>query len=346
MRQEFNPSFEKNNPITNESQRIDVFRSTIVDTKIIQPVTFPLELLPEHELPVEKAVNRFMDTGLNTSPTLYLPPSLYEENSTVEGFYPRRSRVGKHSGHGVFFGDIQFDSGRILEVAVKPHWTDPIHSSLIDYVNNVAVNELSIESLRPAGLLIGRGLNTAYSMSILEEELTTFDSVNWKDFYPDTLNNPDMTLSWKKVAQNLAYIHSLGTIHHGDLAARNIAQTISGNVFFIDWERSRISLYPPRDEEVRYSYSHPDLSSLMESMCRPTHDTFKAGIGLFYKKPGDVWEAFNNLVLDDYISDRLYYASKGKHHSGTLQEVASELTVLRESLKNDMIMFQKICDSL
>lgn len=342
METEFRGVPERYDPITNEQGRVDQFTRTVRGLDQLMVATVEIDFAAEQ--PVYMAASQFMNTH-DTSYGLYLPPELKKDREGVEDFYPRISRGGKRSGHGVFFGDLKFTDGQTLPVAVKPHWDEPVHSCLKDYLNNLAVLRIGVETLRPAGFLFSSDTKTAYSMTLLEDGLTTLDSVDWSSFYPDILKNQGMINIWKLMAENLAYIHAIGSINHGDIAARNIAQTPEGNLFFIDWERARISLATPRDAEVRYSYSHPDLLTLIESMCYPTHDNFKAGIGVFYQKEGDWWQGFSELVFDHYKADRIAYAEQGSHHEQNLRDVKEELAVLEQELKSDMVMFHDICQT-
>jgi len=323
--------------ITNEGERVRQFKDQIDRLDGTEIIDFNLNF--DLDFPVDFAIKQFTLQENNSRYKLYLPPSLGQDDAIVDNFYPRISRVGKRTGHGVFFGDISFTNGNKIGVAVKPHWTEPVTSCLRDYINNIGITQLGIETLQSSGFLLGYDNTPAYSMTLLEDDLTTLDSIDWRNFYPDVEKDQGMINIWKSVAQNLAYIHAIGSINHGDLDARNIAQTSAGNLFFIDWERANVSLQKPRDAEVRYGYSHPDLYAILKSMCEST----KVGLGIYYKKPGDYWDSFHDLILDHYKNDRLEYAQSGTHHGTTLAEVAEEIEELEKTLKAEMTMLRQIC---
>jgi hypothetical protein len=328
-----------------EFDRVRSFGSSLERLDTIQLADFSLDL--DQPQPAEQFIKHFLDHERLGGAVLYLHPQykLFTERDSVS-IEPLVARTGKHSAHGVFFGNLVFDNQLLLPAAVKPHWDSPERSCMKDYLNNDAVNMLGLNSLQPLGFLLDRD-GDAYSFTALEDSLTTLDTIDWSNFYPDINNNIGMREIWSQVARQLAYVHSIGSVMHGDLAARNIAiRADEGGVSFIDWERAHISKQQPRDAEVRYAYSHIDLSTLLESMCIPPHAEMKAGIGIFYDKPGDWWQGFIDLFYNEYRGLRLEYAEQGNHNGTVLTEVKDELGALEASLRGDMDMMQHVCASL
>jgi len=208
---------------------------------------------------------------------------------------------------------------------------------------------LGIYTVTPAGILLSsKEKEKAYSMTLLEEGLTTLDSIDWSNYYPDIEQNPGMNELWRAVSGQSAMLHSEGNKAHGDMAARNIATGTESAVFFIDWEYATIGRQAPRDAEGRYTNSYADLSVLLESMCLPPHANIggKAGIGIFYGKQGDWWEGFCRIFYDEYIHTRTELSTQGGHHKQTECEVAEELHELTRTLRQNMEMMKCICDSI
>lgn len=317
-----------------ESARITGLQETLGYCTVTQLTDLELDF--SERVPVKMAADRFLTYGFRACPTLYVEPRYgkYDEQSAVE-FVPRIARSGKNSAHGVFFGDIHFSEVDSLAVAVKPH-TDEyrVESALYDHLNSRAITELGFYSLQPVGIVTD-GDRSAYSLTLLEETLTTLDSIDWSDFYPNTDNHPGMKLIWSQIARQVALLHSKGSLSHGDLAGRNIAITAENYAFLIDWERAHISLTTPRDAEVRYEFSHPDLAMLLETFCRPPNDEFRAGLGIFYGKDGDWWQGFCELFLDEYFTTRQALADELSDKPAKL-EIMSELEVLDCELQKDM----------
>ena len=328
-----------------EKARITEFSNIIDNLTGVEQLDYYIDF--DSDRPIDDAIKRFVTYDDTKKPVLLFDPSLGDFDGYKGGvkFSPRTTRGGKKSNHGVFFGDLGLENDRVISVAVKPHEYNAKTSCLQDFYNNAAIKKMAIESLQPVGILLTNE-NIAYSLTVLDESLQTFDGIDWSDFYPNLVENPGMVEMWDQVARQAALLHSIGSIAHNDLATRNIACTTYGAVFFIDWEKSSVSATTPRDAEVRYSYSRADLSCLLESMCRPMHDNFKSGVGIFYNKPDDWWQGFRDIVFDQYCSDRLEYASQGSHHSQTLADVKDELMALKQSLKEDVVMYKKICDDI
>lgn len=333
-----------------ELERVEKFQRTLSETNIVLP--FRPEFDFEEDLPVRNAIDRFLLYEAQTDTTLYIDPS-FHSNITDNNltFSPLVSRGGKRSAHGVFFGDLYNDNNHIATVAVKPHEVSGIDSCLNDYANTLAVQDLGIFSVQSLGFIMNKNKKAeAYSFTILEETLTTLDSIDWSKYYPTTDINPGMHEMWRVLSDQLAVLHDGGNISHGDMAARNIAtiaeQEGSDSIFFIDWEMARISKLAPRDAEVRYNHSYADLSVLLESMCLPSHGNFKSGIGLFYGKDVDWWKGFKEVFFDEYCDVRRLLSAKGKHHNIVAQEIDEELQALEQSLKADIEMMKDICSAI
>lgn len=324
-----------------ELRRVERFQNVLGRCSVLRNVGVELDF--DERVPVKIATDQFFTYEYDGRAGLYLDSAFNEvcTNETVL-FSPRIARVGKNSAHGVFFGDIQFINGQTLPVAVKPHEVGDVHESAIrDHLNGKAIRSLGLYSLQPVGVML-TGSNEAYSLTVLEETLTTLDSVDWSEFYPMTDHNPGMIQIWSQVARQTGFLHSLGSMSHGDLAGRNIAVTADNYVFPIDWEMAHVSLVAPRDAEVRYEFSHPDLLKLVENFCRPPHDNFKAGLGIFFGKEGNWWQAFRDLVFDEYIDIRKAMVNENGDKVA-INEVNSELEVLDASLQQDMAMNYEIC---
>lgn len=269
---------------------------------------------------------------------------------STDGFEPRRARVGHNSAHGVFFGDIKLSNGTVLSAAIKPHQNleDNEKSALTDLLNAYIVERYGFYTLRPIGVLMpigDRRHEASYSITVLDEGLTTFDSINWSQFAKDSGANPGMRELWRSVANQLAVLHNLGQASHGDLAARNIASSGNVGAFFIDWEKARFSGVAPRDAETRYQFSYPDLSALLESISRSPHDSFKPGIGLLRPEIEDWWEVFSEIFFDEYITTRNVLVEIGRPGRQEVKDIKDELEVLGSTLKEDCLMFKEIAES-
>lgn len=301
-------------------------------------------MFPEPD-PVQSAKNRFKSYG--EQDVFYLEKPFYQpEHQTNMAFQPRITRGGKRSYHGVIFGDLLIGSNQTVPVAVKPHKDDnAIDSCLSEYFNNEAVRQLGFHNLDPVGFIV-RSEDEAYTLTVMDDSISTLDTIDWSNFYPDISTDPGMQDIWRQISYQTAVLHAHGNMSHGDLAARNITTTIEGGVFMIDWEKARINLTSPRDAEVRYNHSYSDLSVLLKSMCRPAHSSFKAGVGLFYGKSMDWWDGFEEIFFDIYKQTRYDIAINGNHSKQTVLDVKEEIVALEDNLRNDMQMMRDICDSI
>ncbi len=341
--------------IDNEARRLVEFMDILSDVSRVDLIVPDIDMTDEY--PVEFAKRRFLAYSYEQEPTLFLNPSLVGpqlKEDTSLAFEPLVARAGKRSAHGVFFGRLHIGE-QSIDVAVKPHMANAFTSGPDDYFKTAAMQDEGFYSLTPAALLLtGKDQDIAYSMSVLEEGLTTLDSIDWQDYFPDMTANPGMQDLWREVSGQAAVLHAMGNTSHGDLAARNIAIHPDGAAFFIDWEYAYIASGEPRDAEARYNRSYGDLSTLLESMCLPPHANIggvegiggKSGIGIFYGKNEDWWQGFCDIFWDEYVLIRLELAKEGNHKGKVLLEVQEELEQLEISLKSDMEMMQAICASI
>lgn len=330
-----------------EAERIVQFQKSLVSVNNIEIINPEFDF--EEKDPVNYSIKRFLAYEYDKTPTLFINPELGIDTSSkisnIE-FTPLIARGGKRSAHGVFFGKLSVD-GEQLNIAVKPHTVNALKTGPDDYFKNLVVKKFGHYNLSPAGLYIVNE-EEAYSMTILDEGLSTLDSIDWTEYYPNIDNNPGMQEMWRSVSGQAALLHASGNKMHGDMAARNIATSADGFTFFIDWEYARLSEQKPRDAETRYNHSYGDLSVLLESMCLPPHADIggKAGIGILYGKNCDWWEAFCEIFYNEYLFVRTSLAEEGSHHIQTMYEVEDELTELTRSLRDEIQMMQDICKSI
>jgi len=318
-----------------ELMRVEHFQQTL--EMVEQTTVVETSMYLDTPTPIQDATRSFLQFDQKTTPALYL--SRENEAFTEAGrptFVPRVSRSGKRSAHGVFFGDLLFEDGSAIPVAVKPHEVDaPEQSCATDYFSNEAASELGLETLESVGMILAPG--RAYSMSRLVPTLDTLDSVDWETAAETQHTENDIMTVWDQVARQTAMLHAYGNVSHGDLAARNIAITPdSSGIFFIDWEKAEVSTLPPRDEEVSYAHSSTDMISLMESMALPrTH--FKGGIDVL-KGYEDKWQGFSELVFDEYVQTRIGFARTPRD----VIQIRSELRELENTLKShlDLVLSQ------
>jgi len=320
-----------------ELERIRAFERTI--GRFVGTHETEIQLDFNDWVPTNSAIDRVMTYEYPTPPTLRYDPAFSEiDGSPLEGFSPRSARGGKNSRHGVFFGDLHFRNGLDLPVAVKPYEEeDPkktAWSTLKDYYNGLAVGHIGLYSLQPVGHLLD-GSKTGYSITLLEETLTTLDSIDWSNYYPNIGAHPGMSNIWSQIGRQAAMLHSLGANTHWDMAGRNMAETAEDYAFFIDWESSVISPVQPPQAEMRFEFSFPDLKELMRTMCFSPYAQPEAGLGIFHGKNGDLWQAFRDVVFDEYLGVREDMATAAGDKAQRT-EVMSELDVLQGSLRNYM----------
>src|SRR3990167_1686487 len=161
-----------------ELERVNSFMETIGRVSLVKPLEMDFDF-SERE-PVDQATRRFHNYEREAEPTLHLDVGALEGilPKLVTDFHPLISRGGKRSNHGVFFGNLEFSDGVQLPVAVKPHGgeaEDSLQSGLRDYGNNVAINKLGFYTLQPAGIVAD--YNRTYSLTVLDESLSTLDSI-------------------------------------------------------------------------------------------------------------------------------------------------------------------------
>lgn len=315
-----------------EVARVQRFQSTLGNCTLV--TTVETEIDYDVITPTRVAVNDFL-TRKEEGQGVYLEKEFaHYAHEGVPVFTPRISRGGKNSAHGVFFGDLGFESGLSLPVAVKPYDSEDSEKPVLrEHFNSRAIREVGLYSLHPMGVILGSS-DENYYLTLLEESLTTLDSVDWSKFYPDMDENPGMMQIWSQIARQVALMHSLGSVSHLDLAGRNIAATAGNYAFLIDWERAHVSLVKPTEAEIKYHFSHPDLSSLIETCFKSPNDPFKAGLGIFYKKTGDIWSAIREMFLDEYFATRRALA-ESEGSEAEIKEVEEELAVLDSSLRLD-----------
>lgn len=331
-----------------EAQRIGEFLHVLPDVVSIKPMVPGVKF--DDEMPIHYAQKRFLAYEYDGRSTFYVNPSIKSPppEDCKLSFTPLVARGGKRSAHGVFFGTLRIGESPI-RVAVKPHMSDVFTTGLDDYFKTHAVSKLGVYTLTPAGLLLpSRDKDQSYSMTVLEEGLSTLDSINWADYYPRVEQNLGMQELWRGVSGQSAVLHAEGNKSHGDMAARNIATSAEDTVFFIDWEHALLSNQPPRDAESRYAHSYKDLSVLLESMCLPPHADIggRAGIGIFYGKKGDWWEGFCEVFFNEYKHVRMELAKSGHHHKKTEAEVTEEVHELSRSLRANLEMWRDVCANI
>lgn len=328
-----------------ELQRVMEFSQVLGSVASFSSITLSYE--SESDKPVQDAIHRFETYESIGIPTMYLEKR-YEKLQGELSFDPRISRGGKRSFHGVFFGDLIIGDNEPIPLAVKPHIGDSaLHTCIGEYVNNEVIRSMNFPNLSPVGFLVA-SRDRAYTFTIRDDLLTTLDSLDWSGFYPETENNPVMREMWDNIAQQVAILHQDGNRSHGDLAARNIAMTAEGGILIIDWEKARLNTQKgtTKDAEARYASSSLDLLTLVESITRPPHDEFKAGIGILYGKEVDWWQAFCDIFFDEYKATRLILAEQGPHHKRTETEVEEELEELENSLRLHIEMMQEVCSQI
>jgi Lipopolysaccharide kinase (Kdo/WaaP) family len=309
-----------------EQARAAHFNELLVSADAYVAIATSVELHLDH--PTEEAARRFLGTERLAGTNVYLAPdftNLAESGGAT--FVRHQTRSGKRSTHEVFFGDMLFEDGTVLPVAVKPHQDDSLHSCATDYFTNEGARQMRLETFQSVGMVVGSD-GTAYSLTVREPLVETLDSINWE--YVARTEPDKLTTIWSQVARQAAMLHAPGRVSHGDLAARNIAMRQDGSIFFMDWEHAQLSALPARDAEIRYAHSRKDIGELMESLIRSRHDPFKGGIGLLAGHP-EPWKAFRALVFDEYAATRLGFAAPAEQ-----TDVKDELTELERSLKVHM----------
>lgn len=317
--------------VITELSRVRQFQEALTEVGTVQPVDIPLYM--DSLNPVHDASRQFLQYGReNVGPTLYVDssePWLAAASTGTVRFTPRRARGGHHSAHGVFFGDLITDGVEgSIPVAVKPHYDSPEESCVGDYLSYAAARSADVPTLQPVGFLLSHSGDTAYSLTRLESELTTLDSVAWEGMDAGS----DLASVWGQVARQVALLHAAGMAGHGDLAARNIGiKPDGGAAILLDWERARLSMATPRDSEAHFGVTYPDLKSLLESMVHPPNHKFNAGIGLIDFRSDNAWSIFSELVFNEYIDMRMGHAKQ--HEQAAVDE---ELLELENSLKAHM----------
>lgn len=292
--------------------------------------------------PSDEAGKRFIAMQYKPETTFYVTSEFKQvSGSEIIGFEPFVSSTGVLSYHGVFFGGLETENGSQIPVAVKPHEIvcddvvskrDAEKSCFSDYFTNVAAKLGHLCSLEPVGFILGKD-GDPYTITLLEDDLTTLDSIDWTVFYREGTETVGMRDIWKKTAVNVANLHSIGDSLHGDLATRNIATNSDGQILLIDWEHGNITESNSGDIEERFGNSLVDLRKLMDDMARPTHLLSNPGVGLFQECSGSWWEAYVDIFYDKYKEWREVHAAQGKHHTQRVENTEDELVQLDVTLK-------------
>lgn len=333
---------EISRPVETEQDRVVAFQETLDTVGDARVLHLKLDLYQDD--PVRDVSQQVKAEGYKSEPSLLVNPKYEELTKGAVSFAPYRTRGGKRSMHGVFFGELRYGEGddeKTVPVAVKPHTTDSRDSAARDYATNVIVDEIGLHNLESIGVIMSSDAEkTTYSMSLLNPEITTLDSVNWEYMKKHPATAQQVPIIWNQVARRAAMLHSLGSVKHGDLAARNIALHADGDVFPIDWELASLSLKQPLDAEARYNLSRADLGLLLESVVMPLKapaGSLRSGIDLF-KGSTDVWADFKSTIYDEYVQTRLGFV---KDKPAQLAEVRDELEELTHSLQAHLQLITK-----
>ena len=289
----------------------------------------------------------FAGPDFKGEPTFYLNSDVaHEFTSDIVDFEPFVSR-GKGSAHQVFFGALMLADGSEVHVAIKPYESDPTDPSqryaaeencFRDYFTNVAAKDCGFESLESVGFILDQE-GYPYSLTLLEESLSTLDSINWTRFYEQGYETVGMRELIHKVALLTAWLHSNGDSFHGDLALRNVATNPHGHVFFIDWEKGKVTNLPSGDVEERFGKSWLDLKTFLADIAKPTKCE-NPGAGLFTLCEEDWWTAFKDIFLDDYVEYRKRFVQQGSHRTQRMRDTADELAQLENDLHKEMLRWQ------
>lgn len=305
--------------------------------------------------PARDAVDEFMASYNVFEPSLLLRPEFAQlvKGAPVVGFEPyvssqqknEGSRIDPISGHGVFFGALILEDGNEIEIAVKPHHipgnTDEsdkrrmARSCVRDYYTNVAAHQGGFEGILPIGFLLNPN-GTPYSLTLLNQEMSTFDTVDWRSFFSPGFETEGMRDMWDKAAMRVAVLHDMGMSSHNDLYPRNFGATVDGHVDLIDWEKGNVTNNNEVDLKKRFKLTKNDIKDLMEGMVKPEN---YGGIAMFAANKGDWWEDFKDVFLSLYVEARLSLAEES-HQKGRVKEVAMELYELQDHLRIEMMMMQ------
>jgi hypothetical protein len=307
------------------------------------------------KLPSESASEDFLSFEVQYDSTFYAQPDMYEYfKAGIDHFEPFVSRGGKASRHGVFFGALVVGDGdEEVQVAVKPHARtedtyvgkkEADRSCLKDYFVNVAAIECGFTTLTPVGVLLNSE-NDAYSFTTLDTGLTSLEAIRWPKFYKPEIELVDGSGIWSKMSMQTAIVHDTGDSHHGDLAGRNAAIHLFGQLMLIDLEDGNFTLHESHDIEERFGNSLVDLRKLMDSMATPKKAP-NPGLGLFDRMKTNWWPAYHKLFFEEYAQIRLDMAAQGSHHMKKLKETKQEVRQLELSMKNHLEYIQTTYEGL
>lgn len=272
----------------------------VEDITVYDPTTM-------HSENVAESTDRIV-TALHAGESAVISSLFLEEPVVPDTMRTKFTRIaarnGQNSRHGVFFGKMSL-LGTSVSIAAKTFPDNDGHidrASVEELVKSHAVINSGMRTYEP--LIIGRYDGTTYSISALEEDTSTYDSIMWADFAKDPPSNPGMIQKLRRTAILTATLHNRGW-GHGDYYPRNIASDISGKVFAIDWETAQIN-GEVGDPEVQYARAINDLYSLVTSFYHTPEHSFNPGIGLLSGVSiDDSLKLLDTYFLAPYISERL-----------------------------------------
>jgi|JI10StandDraft_1071094.scaffolds.fasta_scaffold113546_2 hypothetical protein len=283
--------------------------------------------------PVEFAIRRF--SAYHAQPnTLYLA-GVHPEAVDKVAFAPISSSTQRKTRHGVFFGGISINGRRSLPVAVKTFDDDYTSwgMAMREQMVTSALKSLGVMTLRPQGLLLSErpdGQPIAYGFTKLNDGLSNFDALDWRQYYPNMKKNPGMQQMWHAIAYEAANIHRSGRISHNDFFGRNYCTTPTNLGFSMDNEYSLINPEPARDAETRYCASMSDIRDALRTVCLPPQvpNSDIVGFGIATKARVPWLQVFKEVFFDDYTTARELYIDRDPNPADQLaaREELAELT--------------------
>lgn len=330
-------------PIHQEAVKVQEFASLLSSIEVV-PMEFEVDVSSQN--PSVDVMREVQVSSDFKTPKFFVIPELFESVSKrLVGFEPVVASGVQGSRHGVFFGDLVFDDWSEIAVAVKPYVspTDEVNEKrkaesecLNDFFTTTAARESGFESIVPLGFILDAD-GTPYSITLLDEGIDTLDTFDWTNFFDEDFDSQNMRNILTKLAFHAAILHEHGDSFHGDLAPRNAAYTMEGNVFLIDWEYGKVTSHSSGDPEEHFGRTFTDLKSMMLAMMDPTDLKHNPGIGLFESAKGPWWDAFQETFFLDYAECRRMLATQGSHHQKKLQQTSQEITMLEHMLQETMI---------
>lgn len=273
--------------------------------------------------------------------TLIVPESMSETVTTgVDNkiSFERRRTGPKKSSHGVFFGDLNI-GGVNYSVAMRPYSEAAAKDSILDYSRNKIAIQRCMGNLAHLGVL-GFEDGPKYVVTLLEEGLSTLDSMDWSEFRNDPESKPSEPLVniLNGAAREIAYAHHKN-IGHGDLAARNIAVTTRSAIFLIDWEKAQVHKESYTDVEVRFGSVMKDMRLFIPSLINSPEHPLEPGLGLLDRNRSfeDNWAILSAKFVEPYEQWRSDFVSgmhkeRLDHHSRNerSEDLESELEETRK----------------